>query len=130
MPLSSEAIVKYPFLNAPFAFKVCRIEPENNVHVVLNAFDNIQNLHLVMVGNWDKSAYGMDLKANYQAHPTIHLLDPIYNQNQLDLLRSNATLYVHGHSAGGTNPSLVEAMFLGLPIIAFGVSYNLSLIHI
>ncbi len=33
-------------------------------------------------------------------------------------------VYIHGHSAGGTNPSLVEAMFLGLPIIAYGVPYN------
>jgi len=40
------------------------------------------------------------------------------------MLRSNASLYIHGHSAGGTNPSLVEAMYLGLPILAYGVSYN------
>ncbi len=33
-------------------------------------------------------------------------------------------MYIHGHSAGGTNPSLVEAMFLGLPIISFDVSFN------
>ena len=40
------------------------------------------------------------------------------------MIRGNALLYVHGHSAGGTNPSLVEAMYLGLPVFAFGVSYN------
>ena len=39
-------------------------------------------------------------------------------------MRSNASLYVHGHSAGGTNPSLVEAMYLGLPIVTFDVQYN------
>ncbi|MFL0681856.1 MAG: glycosyl transferase, partial [Algoriphagus aquaeductus] len=32
--------------------------------------------------------------------------------------------YLHGHSAGGTNPSLVEAMYLGLPVLAYGVNYN------
>ncbi|MEO1434731.1 MAG: hypothetical protein AAFV80_04295, partial [Bacteroidota bacterium] len=42
----------------------------------------------------------------------------------LGVLRSNASYYVHGHSAGGTNPSLVEAMFLGLPIVAFDCSFN------
>lgn len=52
------------------------------------------------------------------------MLDPIYDQRLIDLLRGNAKLYIHGHSAGGTNPSLVEAMSLGLPILAFGVSYN------
>lgn len=124
VPISNDVSTKYTFINEPYAFKVCRIEPENNVHVVLEAFDTVQKLPLVMVGNWDKSEYGIALKAKYHLHPTIHLLDPIYNQTQLDLLRSNAAVYIHGHSAGGTNPSLVEAMYLGLPIIAFGVSYN------
>lgn len=39
-------------------------------------------------------------------------------------MRSNAELYVHGHSSGGTNPSLVEAMNLRLPILAFDCIYN------
>ena len=52
------------------------------------------------------------------------LLDAIYDRLQLDVLRSNCTLYIHGHSAGGTNPSLVEAMYLGLPIFAFASGYN------
>ena len=51
-------------------------------------------------------------------------MDPIYDQNELNVIRSNADLYVHGHSAGGTNPSLVEAMYLGLPIMTFDISYN------
>ena len=52
------------------------------------------------------------------------MLDPIYEPKEINLLRSNCKLYIHGHSAGGTNPSLVEAMNLGLPIIANGVVYN------
>ena len=122
--ISEEARTKYQFLNTSYAFKVCRIEPENNVHVVLEAFTKVQTMPLVMVGNWDKSEYGQKLKAKYSDHPNINILDPIYDQEQLDTLRSNAAVYIHGHSAGGTNPSLVEAMYLGLPIIAFGVSYN------
>ncbi|MEM6723941.1 MAG: hypothetical protein AAF598_07880, partial [Bacteroidota bacterium] len=58
------------------------------------------------------------------AYQNIILLDPIYDPIELGVLRSNATFYVHGHSAGGTNPSLVEAMFLGLPIVAFDCSFN------
>ena len=52
------------------------------------------------------------------------MIDAIYDQVELDKLRANAFLYVHGHSAGGTNPSLVEAMSFGLPILAFDISYN------
>ena len=119
-----EDVNKYPFLAKPYAFKVCRIEPENNVHDVLSAFNKTKRLPIVMVGNWKNSAYGIELKEKYKNSKNVLLLDPIYNQRNLDLLRSNTTLYVHGHSAGGTNPSLVEAMYLGLPVFAFGVSYN------
>lgn len=54
------------------------------------------------------------------------MLDPIYTPNDLNLLRANCKVYIHGHSAGGTNPSLVEAMNLNLPIIAYDVPYNRS----
>jgi len=124
VPVTATDAEQYPFLALPYAFKVCRIEPENNVHLILEVFANAAKLPLVIVGNWDKSAYGQDLKNTYAQHPNIHILDPIYNQQRLDILRSNAALYVHGHSAGGTNPSLVEAMYLGLPVLAYGVSYN------
>lgn len=117
-------IKTYPFLAKPYAFKVCRIEPENNIHVVLDAFAHLPEYPLVMVGNWKKSQYGLELKERYNQYQNINLLDPIYDQTQLDMLRSNCFLYIHGHSAGGTNPSLVEAMFLGLPILSYGVSYN------
>jgi glycosyltransferase involved in cell wall biosynthesis len=124
VPITEEAIEMYPFLKQAYAFKVCRIEPENNINMILKAFAQENNLPLVIVGNWDKSEYGQNLKSIYSEHPNIHILDPIYNQEKLDILRGNAALYVHGHSAGGTNPSLVEAMYLGLPILAYGVSYN------
>ncbi|GAB3018277.1 DUF1972 domain-containing protein [Spirosoma pulveris] len=116
----------YPFLSAPYAFTVCRIEPENNIHLVLEAFAQLPRHTLVMVGNWTNSEYGANLREQHKKDANIHLLDPIYDQRQLDLLRSNCLIYVHGHSAGGTNPSLVEAMYLGLPVIAFDVAYNRS----
>lgn len=114
----------FPFLNGKYAFKVCRIEPENNVHEVLKAFADLPDYNLVIVGNWNNSDYGLDFKNKFKDFPNIFLIDPIYDQRKLDVLRGNAHVYVHGHSAGGTNPSLVEAMYLGLPIIAFSVSYN------
>ncbi|WP_264566411.1 DUF1972 domain-containing protein [Flavobacterium sp. N3904] len=119
-------IEKYPFLENEYAVKVCRIEPENNVHLVLEAFRIQQQMQLVIVGNWNNSEYGKQLKETYQNIANITLYDPIYNQREIDLIRGNATLYIHGHSAGGTNPSLVEAMYLRLPILAFKVSYNIT----
>ena len=123
-PITDEAREKYLFLAQPYAFKVCRIEPENNVHLVLGAFAELPNYPFVLVGNWNNSAYGRQLRQEFGQCPNLHLLDPIYDQTQLDVLRSNCYVYVHGHSAGGTNPSLVEAMSLGLPVLAFDVSFN------
>lgn len=115
---------EFPFLRRPYAFKVCRIEPENNVHMVLDAFSQLEKYTLLIVGNWNNSEYGKELRERYSKFENLLLLDPIYNQRKLDVIRGNALVYIHGHSAGGTNPSLVEAMYLGLPVIAFGVSYN------
>lgn len=114
---------EFSFLNDHYAFKVCRIEPENNLEIILKAFSEIKYT-ICIVGNWKSSQFGKDLLQKYKEFKNVVMLDPIYDQTKLNLLRSNATVYIHGHKAGGTNPSLVEAMYLGLPIIAFDVNYN------
>lgn len=106
-----------------YAVSVCRIEPENNCHLVLEAFAAC-NHKLIFIGNWERSKYGQNLRRLYGGRENIRLLDSIYDLDILYTLRRNARLYIHGHSAGGTNPSLVEAMFLGCPIAAFDVNYN------
>ena len=115
---------KYPYMRNPYSVTVCRIEPENNIHKILEAFSLLSDNQLVMVGNWKNSEYGISLKEKYSNVKNIHLLDPIYESHEINWIRSNASLYVHGHSAGGTNPSLVEAMNLQLPILAFDCVYN------
>lgn len=124
LPLCEEVLAQYPFLEGDYAFTVCRIEPENNLHVIIEAMARQNNLPLVIVGNWENSEYGKSLRKKYAEVEHIHLIDPIYDQTTLNQIRSNCTVYLHGHSAGGTNPSLVEAMYLALPIFAFDVAYN------
>ena len=114
---------KYGLQAGEYAFSVCRIEPENNVHITLEAYKQAGK-DLVFVGNWQKSEYGKRLYEQYSVYPNIHLLTPIYDLRILNVLRSNCSVYIHGHSAGGTNPSLVEAMFFKKPIYAFDVVYN------
>jgi glycosyltransferase involved in cell wall biosynthesis len=120
--LSDEIRSEYN-ISDKYAFTVCRIEPENNIHLILEAFKE-STLELIIVGNWNDSSYGTSLRKEYRGYNNIKLKDPIYDQEILNSIRSNCKVYLHGHSAGGTNPSLVEAMQLGLPIICFGVKYN------
>lgn len=129
LPLTKEILDKYSFLEEKYAFKVCRIEPENNLDIILESFRKYSDLNLVIIGNWSNSEYGINLKSKYSSNKNIYLLDPIYDQSILNQIRSNAYVYIHGHSAGGTNPSLVEAMYLGLPIFSFAVSYNIETTH-
>ena len=111
-------------LPARYAFALCRIEPENKVDVILDAFSRQTVLPLVFVGNWRHSAYGCDLLARYSTLGHFHLLDPIYDRGILRHLRSGAAIYIHGHSAGGTNPSLVEMMHFDVPVFAFDCVFN------
>ncbi|RMG74164.1 MAG: DUF1972 domain-containing protein [Bacteroidetes bacterium] len=122
--LTPIALERFPFLAGDYACKVCRIEPENQIETVLAAFAAQDKLPLVLIGNWDHSAFGQEIRARYAHHPHLHLLDPIYEPSILNLIRGRAAVYVHGHAAGGTNPSLVEAMSLGLPVLANGVVFN------
>ena len=109
-----------------YSFSVCRIEPENNVHMVLEAFSCLVSNALVMIGNWKNSEYGRELQDRYASCSHLYLLDPVYDLAKLKTMRSNASYVIHGHSAGGTNPSLVEAMHFGKPVFAFDCNYNRS----
>ena len=124
LPITKEYQDKYPFLSGEYAFTVTRIQRDNNIDMILKAFESFTGLPIVMVGNWNTSEYGMQTKSKYLNNNNLILLDAIYDGNVLDILRSNCALYIHGHSAGGTNPSLCEAMYLGLPVIAFSSGYN------
>lgn len=122
--VTGDALKDFPFLSGDYAFSVIRIQPDNNIDMILEAFVAPGHVPLVMVGNWSNSEYGIQTKAKYQGNKNLILLDAIYDRQKLDVLRSNCTVYIHGHSAGGTNPSLAEAMYLGLPVFAYASGYN------
>lgn len=119
----AEERAEEPRLPDEYALALCRIEPENNVSMILEAFEN-SLLPLVFVGNWNNSEFGQKLRSQYAESTNIVMLDPIYEPAALQRIRRNASAYIHGHSAGGTNPALVEMMHVGHPILAFDCSFN------
>jgi len=126
--VTRSCVTDHPLLETlgNFALGVCRIEPENNVHEILKAFSQQAQISLVMIGNWTASDYARRLREEYEGVAGLQLLDSIYDAGILRGFREKAMLYIHGHSAGGTNPSLVEAMYCSLPVLAFDCSFNHS----
>lgn len=102
---------------------IARIEPENNTETIIQGCI-AADVPLVFIGNWNANAYGTALRARYGQAPGIRLLDPIYDQATLAPWRLGAIGYIHGHSVGGTNPSLVEALFHTDRMISFDCSFN------
>ncbi|MGJ8681873.1 DUF1972 domain-containing protein [Paraglaciecola sp.] len=113
-----------PIVKSDYSLALCRIEPENNIEMILIAFSKCRYKRLKFIGNWNNSEYGKKLKSRFIHFPNIELIDPIYDIDELFEIRKNANLYIHGHLAGGTNPSLVEMMFFDIPILCFDCNYN------
>lgn len=93
------------------------------MHVILEAFEKAKK-KLVFIGNWNKSEYGKNLAEKYKNSEYVRITPAVYDLKVLNVIRGNCSLYLHGHSAGGTNPSLVEAMFFAKPLVAFDCVYN------
>lgn len=106
-----------------YALALCRIEPENNVEMILESFSQTKK-PLKFIGNWDNSDFGRSMKTKYQQFDNIEIIASVYDLSTLFSIRQGCSFYVHGHSAGGTNPSLVEMMHFNKTIIAFDCNYN------
>jgi len=125
LPASDKAIMdKYDITFNAYFLSVSRAQEDNYIHILLDSFVTTPDLNLVLISNWYTSAYGINLKKNYSGYKNIKLVDAVYDQIELDVIRSNANWYIHTHSACGSAPSLIEAMSLSLPIISYDVPAN------
>jgi glycosyltransferase involved in cell wall biosynthesis len=100
-----------------YVLYVSRLEPENNAHVVIQAFAAVEtDLPLVVVGD---APYASEYIARLHAtdDPRVRFLGAVYGSGY-QVLCSHATAYVQATEVGGTHPALVEAMGFGNAIIA------------
>lgn len=121
-----EDLSVFPEWNLPsgqFDFAMARAQSDNNIELILDAYKQ-SGEKLVFVSNWDSSDFGKSIRAKYSIIANLHLVGPIYDLAKVKAIQTQCRLYVHGHSAGGTNPALVEAMWAGLPTFAFDISFN------
>ncbi len=120
-------LLEYGLKKNNYLLMVGRFVPENNYELVLNEFmkSNI-NKELVIISNLSSSNYYNDVisKTNCLTDKRIKFIDGVYDEKKLSVIRKNSYGYIHGHSVGGTNPSLLEALSLTNLNILYDVNFN------
>ena len=107
---------------------IARMEPENNIEMVLDGFSaSNSDKKMIVVGN-PTNQFGTYLQNKFRDDKRIVFIGALYDKPKLHSLKAYSALYFHGHSAGGTNPSLLEAMASGALIAANNNEFNVSLI--
>lgn len=93
-----------------FNMIMARFEPENNFEMVLEGVVlSDHKTPILVIGNHN-TKYGTYIKDKFKSFSNIQFLGAVYNLDHLNNLRYFSNLYFHGHTVGGTNPSLLEAM--------------------
>lgn len=111
----------------PFSYDmlVARMEPENNIEVILDGHcASNQSRNFLVIGNHQGTKFGKYIYQKFKDTSSIHFLGGIFDLIKLDALRKYSSLYFHGHSVGGTNPSLLEAMASEALIVAHYNPFN------
>lgn len=119
-----EFLKEYNVESGKYSLLIARMEPENNIETIVRGYvdSGIQN-PLLIVGNY-KNAFGSRLYEKYSKNSAIRWMGAIYNMQHLNSLRHHCLMYFHGHTVGGTNPSLLEAMACKTFIVAHRNEFN------
>ncbi|WP_336921881.1 DUF1972 domain-containing protein [Aquipuribacter sp. SD81] len=124
--VGSDKLAGYDLRPDGYHLVVARMEPENHVHLSVQGYVRSRaELPLVVVGGapYD-NGYGADVRAAAGGDPRVRFLGPVWDQDALDQLYAHSRTYLHGHSVGGTNPSLLRAAGAAAPVTAFDVAFN------
>jgi len=124
LPDSSDRLAELGLTSRGFHLVVARFEPENHVDLVVDGYRRSgAKLPLVVVGS---APYADEHTARIHAlaDERVKVLGGVWDQDLLDQLYANCATYLHGHSVGGTNPSLLRAIGAGAATIAYDVTFN------
>jgi len=123
----SSILNKWKIEPKKYFLAIARMEPENNIEMIIQGYcRSAKPYPLVLVGN-THNGFGQYLRKKYD-HPSILFTEGIYDENKINNLRFFSKLYFHGHSVGGTNPSLLEAMACSCSIVAHLNNFNKAIL--
>ena len=110
---------------------IARLEPENNIELVIQGYLNSNQKEirpLIIIGKTN-TPHGKQLTKKYGTEKSVRFIGGIYDFDKINSIRYFSTAYFHGHSVGGTNPSLLEAMASNCFIIANDNPFNRAVLH-
>lgn len=121
---SEERLDKFALTAGGYAIVIARAEPENSILEIVMAFSSVtRHKKLVVLGKYDENNnYHSLVKSSASAE--VIFLGAVYDHDDLDALRLYSLFYIHGHTVGGTNPSLIEALGAGQPVLANDNVFN------
>ena len=122
-----ESVLKeYGLEREQYLMLVARLEPENNIHMAIEGYvasELYGKVPLIIVGKTN-TPYGKYLVKHYGKYEYVRFVGGIYDFDKLNSVRHYSLAYFHGHSVGGTNPSLLEAMASDCFILAHDNIFN------
>ena len=125
---NSASLKKYQQEKYSYYLLIARFQADNNLETIIKGvLQSRSTFPLLVVGDYENT-YGHYLRKTYR-NKRILFLGKIYKKEELDNLRHYSHLYFHGHSAGGTNPSLLEAMAASCVICAHNNVFNKSVLE-
>jgi glycosyltransferase involved in cell wall biosynthesis len=109
-----------------YSLVVARAEPENSILEIVTAFcrADVRDHKLVVLGNYEPSTNTYHRKVLDAANGSVVFPKAIYDKEKVAALRLNCSIYFHGHTVGGTNPALVEALGAGCAVVAHDNAFN------
>ncbi|WP_299212998.1 DUF1972 domain-containing protein [uncultured Aquimarina sp.] len=125
---NEELLKTYNVTNSNYSMLIARMEPENNIETILDGFhESNKEYPFLVIGKLNK--FGTYLKEKFKNDKRVRFIGAIYDLSHLNNLRYFSRYYFHGHSVGGTNPSLLEAMASNSLIIANDNEFNRSILE-
>jgi len=126
---NEKQLEKYALQKHQYYVLIARIEPENNIDTILDGYLMSETKYPFIVVGKCENSYSKFLKEKYKTQTSIKFIGGIYEDEVLNNLRYHAKYYFHGHSVGGTNPSLLEAMASNSSIVAHQNVFNQSILE-
>lgn len=123
-----QLLAEYGLKKYQYFLLMARMEPENNIEMILDGYClTASEKKFVVIGNTG-NGFGKYLVARYKNDSRIIFEGAIFDDLKVQSLTSFCSLYFHGHSVGGTNPSLLDAMAAKVPLAAHNNLFNKSIL--